>query len=78
MAADPFKDQARELQEFADVRYTEALGVVRGDRWPDATVRAPACLVAEWCALRGMNKTTRSDDRLCNCVECKLHDQKRT
>lgn len=75
---DPFKADARELQEFADIRYTEALAIVRGERWPDSAVRAPKCLVIEWLALKGHAVTSRADFRLCNCVECQLHDQKRT
>lgn len=70
--SDPYKKQARELQEFAELNYTEALAIVRGDRWPDATVRAPKCLAAEWCRLRDIRKAGTADDRVCNCVECKL------
>ncbi len=63
--------EAVELKEFSGVNYTEALAVVRGERWPDATVRAPRCLVAEWCRIRDLRRSGTCDDRLCNCQECK-------
>ena len=66
--------EAVELKEFAGVCYSHALAVVRGEIWPDAVVRAPKCLVAEWCKLRDLRKGTSADDRLCHCEECKAHD----
>lgn len=69
--SDRFTKQARELQEFADIRYTEALAIVRADRWPDPCVASTKCLVAEWLRIRNIKRAGTCDDRVCNCEECK-------